>query len=441
MGRSISMRSIGADFVNKDDGGVTAFSLLTLGAMIALGGIAVDVAHVMMSRTELQITADAVAHAALLSRERKNPDDAKAAALAISAANLPVAHVGEVVRAEDIVFGLWNAGTGTFTPSATSRTAVQVTAREHSDTNNPIATFMLKVVGFEKWDIGVTSIFATYAPTCLREGFVAEHVVDLQSNNTYTNGFCIHSNEYVSLNSNNYFEPGTVVSMANLDDIELPNSGYKTNIGLADALREGSWNIRILSRLNDIINGISDSTSVFRPKYLIDGLLVKTLTTNSVTQADLVVGRVHKYTCGSGSGTLTIGKDVAVNKVAIITNCQIKFNQGVILTDAVIATTSTSSKSMDSVSGLQVGKNDNCAPGGEAQLVTMGSMSFPADLKVYGSQLIAAQDISFAANANGIQGTAMLAGGEISGTSNMNMGFCGNQESSNFQVEYFKLVN
>lgn len=428
-----------ADFLRKEDGVGTVYGLLTVASLVALGGVAVDVTNVVTSRTNLQLTADTVAHAALLTRERKSANDAKIVALAMAAANLPVASVGQVVSATDIVFGTWNATTNTFTPDASSRTAVQVTAREHSDTGNPVATLMLKIVGFKKWDVKVASTFSTYKPTCLREGFVAEGVVDLQSNNRYTNGFCIHSNKYVSLNSNNYFEPGTVVSMSDLDNLQLPNSGYKSNIGLAAALREGSWNIRVLSRIMDIINGIKDPASVFRPKYLVNGAPIKTLTNRTVQQADLIAGNVYTYSC-SGGASLTIDSNVVVNKVAIITDCKVKFNAGVILTDSVIATSSTSDMSMTSASGLQVGKNDNCALGGEAQLVTMGSMNFPADLKVFGSQLIAAKDISFSANANGVQGAAMVAGGVISGTSNMNMGFCGNQETSNFQVDYFTLV-
>jgi hypothetical protein len=42
-----------------------------------------------------------------------------------------------------------------------------------------------------------------------------------------------------------------------------------------------------------------------------------------------------------------------------------------------------------------------------------------------GEITIAKGDVSFAANANGIEGASIIAGGQISGTSNMTMGFCG----------------
>ena len=297
--------------------------------------------------------------------------------------------------------------------------------------------YMMTLVGLDEWNLTTTAVFATYHPTCLREGFVAEGVVDIQSNNSYSNGFCIHSNSYVSLNSNNYFEPGTIVSMTNLDDIELPNSGYKTNIGLADALREGSWNIRIIKRIDALISGLLSFDPLYLPSYITSNN-TKTFPTRNVTQEDLVEGRLHTYTC-SGGAALTIKSNVIVKNAVIVTSCEIKFEQGVKIINSVVASTNISSKSMSASSGLQVGLNDNCANGGGSQLVTTGSMSFPSDLQIYGSQLLAKRNISFAANANGIQGAAIVAGGEISGTSNMSMGFCGNGMENNFHAEYFKL--
>jgi hypothetical protein len=59
---------------------------------------------------------------------------------------------------------------------------------------------------------------------------------------------------------------------------------------------------------------------------------------------------------------------------------------------------------------------------------------------MFGGQILAKQNITFTANANGIQGAAMVAGGTISGTSNMSMGFCGSGMEHNFHAAYFKLV-
>lgn len=67
-------------------------------------------------------------------------------------------------------------------------------------------------------------------------------------------------------------------------------------------------------------------------------------------------------------------------------------------------------------------------------------MSFASGLMVFGSQLIASGDIDFAANANGIMGASMIAGGRIDGTSNMDMGFCGSGMENNYEANYFRLA-
>lgn len=66
-------------------------------------------------------------------------------------------------------------------------------------------------------------------------------------------------------------------------------------------------------------------------------------------------------------------------------------------------------------------------------------MKFAANLAVFGSQLVATGDLVFAARADGIKGASMIAGGLISGTSNMSMGFCG-QNVDSYEAEYFRLV-
>ena len=78
---------------------------------------------------------------------------------------------------------------------------------------------------------------------------LAEDVVEIQSNNSYFNGFCIHSNSWVEVNNNNFFEPGTIVSMPDMDDLVVPNDGLdeEKNEGLVDALREGKYRICLVN--------------------------------------------------------------------------------------------------------------------------------------------------------------------------------------------------
>ena len=107
----------------------------------------------------------------------------------------------------------------------------------------------------------------------------------------------------------------------------------------------------------------------------------------------------------------------------------------------LIVSTNTAVAAIDGASGVVLGRDDNCAPGGGVQIVTMGGVNFPAQLHVYGSQIIAMGNIDFEANANGIHGVSMVAGGEIDSTSNMDMGFCNGAGLENrFEAEYFRMA-
>lgn len=426
-----------SDFATAEDGAMSVFGLFLFLAMLVVGGLAVDVANLIQQRAHLQVAADVAAHAALYTRDTRSEEEAKAAALEIAATNMPASRHGIVLVEDDIEFGFYDTETDVFTPQAGSRYAVRVSTKRLEENQNGVSTYLLRLAGLDFWNITRDAVFMTYRPPCFREGFVAQERVDLQSNNSYRDGFCIHSNDHVSLNSNNLFEPGTVVSMPDLADLDLPKSGFKTNEGLEAALRYGKYHIRILSQLPQVIQELRDPLSDRQPEYITRAGVVN-LSGNKVPSTSLVQGAVHILTCNN-NGKSTI-EGPLVTRVVIVSNCELSFSQGVVIEDAIIATTHTGRKSMNAPSSLQVGRNDNCAPGGGAQLLTLGSMDFASDLKMYNGQLIAAGDIYFSANANGIKGASMVAGGEISGTSNMEMGFCETGMEDNVHANYFRMV-
>ncbi len=423
--------------VAAEDGSVTIMTMFFLPVVLMVGGLALDVANAMQMRTRLQVTADAAAHAALYIRERGTLEEARAAAMEIVAFALPAEANGDVVRPEDIRFGAWDAATALFVEDAGSKSAVRVDLSRVAERQNAVGTWLLRISGFEGWSIARAAVFETYLPTCFREGFVAEGVVDLRSNNDFYNGFCIHSNDHVELQQNNSFETGTVVSMPDSGTIVLPSSGFDKNEGLEAALRDGSYNIRVLSWLAEMIEGVGDYGSEWMPDYVSAAGPVA-VDPRKATATDFQPGRIHRASCG-GSGTLTL-PGVTFTDMVIVTDCDLKFSSGTRLENVVVATTSTDPKSVTAPAGLQIGRDDDCAVDGGAQILTLGGLEVPANLAIFGGQVIAAGDIQFAANADGIEGASLIAGGSISGTSNMTMGFCGDGMERNFSVDYFRLV-
>jgi len=444
-----------APFARRDDGAMTALSLFLLTAAAMIGGFALDVANVMTQRTHLQITADSTAHAALVARNGLRPgdgqseSDAKDFALQLAAANMPGDRYGNILSADEIEFGIWDSDRNVpiaerFTPEANATSAVRVTTARLETLGNPIPTFLLRLVGLELWNVQTTSVFEIYQPACLREGFVAERRVDVQSNNVYLRGFCVHSNEYVSINQNNYFEPGTVVSMPDLDLFEMPNSGFERNEGLEAALREGSMDVRILNELDNIIAGLRNLAPEYVTQSYITSSLRNNITltsnNNTLSMSNLVRGAVNDIHCTRSNGSITFSNSVPIEDVIIVTNCPISIQQGGLVQNAVLATTSTSATSITGASGTTFGADDDCAPGGGAQIITLGGMRFPASLGIFGSQLLARGNVEFAARADGIQGASIVAGGEIDGTSNSTMARCNTGMEGNFEVPYFRMT-
>ena len=213
-------------FVRDETASIAIMAVTWIPITLAIGGLALDTANAMRVRTQLQTVADAAAHAALYTRDLEDQATARAAARAIVETSLPRSRNGDVLLDSDVVFGTWDAVSETFTPDEDSKSAVRLDLNRVSQRGNAVSTWLLGFIGRESWDVSRAAVFETWRPACLREGFVAESVVDLRSNNSFYNGFCVHSNTHVELQQNNYFEDGVVVSMPDSGTIVIPASEF-----------------------------------------------------------------------------------------------------------------------------------------------------------------------------------------------------------------------
>ncbi|MFM2355304.1 MAG: hypothetical protein RLZZ528_1040, partial [Pseudomonadota bacterium] len=264
----------------------------------------------------------------------------------------------------------------------------------------------------------------------------ADNVVDIQSNNGFYNGFCLHANNYISINQNNYFEAGTVVSMPNIDNLDLPASGFAKNDGLQEALRNSFYNIRVLNRIDDIIEGLQSADADYVPDYITNTALITISGKKKVAPSNFTTGRIHSVNCSGNKLTLDPG---TYSRMVILTGCPVTFANGTILEDVIFGNTSTDAQAFYA-SHVQLGKDDNCAMGGGTQLVTYGGMKIASDLQAFGAQILAHKSVYFTANADGLEGVSIVSGEDISGTSNMTMGQCGTGMEDNFEVDYYRIV-
>ena len=433
-------------FARCRDGGMTILSLFIVMAMLITGGIAVDYANLHAEKQQLQITAESVAHAALLTSEKKTQAEAIQAGLAMAERNMPASVYGKVVDAKDIVFGYWDRPTSTFVPNAPPPPnvglAVQVTTHRSAAGGNAIAALFYKSLGINSWDARAQATYERYKSACLHDGMLANGYVNIQSNNTFINKFCLHSNDHVVMNSNNYFEGGVYVSMPDLANLQLPMSGLTSNLGLGDALTYGSMDLRVLDTLAWRIQNLYDPKWDGQPDYIRSAVVkdINLITVKNAGETAFFKNRVNIAVCLSESSTIQIAANSLLQNLVFVTNCQIRFGANVRVEDVIIATSNTALDSMSAPSGLVLGKNDNCAPGGGAILLSMGSIRTAANLEMYNSQIIVMGSMNFAARANGMMGASIIAGGNIDSTSAINMGLC-LDGFQGIEADYFHMVN
>lgn len=430
-------------FARKEDGGLTILNLVLVLVLAIFAGVGIDMANLIAARTQLQVAADSAAHTALYMRETMSAQNAKQEAIKTARQNMPNARYGDVLRVSNVYFGTYDRATKTFNVDDNERDAAYVMTDRLSSEGNPVSSFLLQLVGFWEWDVVTTAVYETWHPDCFEEGMVGEDVVTTSSNNHFTNGFCVHSNKYVSMRIDNRIDNGAIVSMPRLGDIDLPASGMTMNPGLSTSMIPQAFKIRALNRLDTWWDAMVNVHHEDFRTY-ISNVTPVTMTINGSTHlkvpGDFKAGRVHDISCGNGPGKLTLKGALFQDIVIRTPNCDIEFSESTELRNVVIFTKSTDARSITAPSGLTLGKRDNCADGNGAQILTWGGVDIAGNLEMNGGQIIARKNVQFAANADGFQGASIVSGGEIKGTSNMVMGRCNGGMGGNFEVDYFRLA-
>jgi hypothetical protein len=131
------------------------FSLVVLFSVVAFVS---DIGNVIVVRTTLGAAADAAALAgAGALAESYNLPDIKPIAVQYGLDNVPE-NYGEVLDESNVTFGIWDAGTKTFTPTVSSPNAVRVVVERKHSRNNAVPYFFAKVMGFDDTEISSSAI-------------------------------------------------------------------------------------------------------------------------------------------------------------------------------------------------------------------------------------------------------------------------------------------
>lgn len=409
-----------------DSGGGTIWMMFWSVGFMMIGGLAVDTTKAWRMEAMMRSAADAAAHAAIVDLVAEGEPAARETAIRYAESIMPKTEFGEVLSPSDVEFGRWDVATGTFLASD-EPDSVRVTLRRSDRNGNPEPTTLLRLVGQDKWDLTTQAVARVVSSPaqppemndCWLNGLISRKFVRARSNNVFSN-ICIHGETGTGFNNHNYYENATIVSMPQLDWLVLPGNGFKHNHGLETRLMEDDNDPWIVDHIEEMIEEATGPAEDGRP-------YATHVPVGSFDVGVLETDRVYWVECGA-SGTLTIPKDAVLEGLHIMTNCAIHFGRDVVLIDTTIGTTGDAatpgSHTVHTPSGLVIGRDDDCAPGGGSRLLIDGNFHSAAKLSMNSSQIIASSTVQLAAQAMGLDGVSVLAGDDIDITSNNGFGSC-----------------
>jgi Flp pilus assembly protein TadG len=442
------LRGYARSFLTDETGGGTVMGLLWFMLLVGITGLAVDTTDGFRNRTMLQATGDASALAAAIDL----PDRAAvvASAVAYSADNMGADINGSVLVPEDVTIGLWDSATRSLDTGSAFPDAVMVTVNRSAENANAVPVNFLRIIGLKTWNVTAQAVAQRFIPNCLRDGLIAREMVDISSNNGFVRNICVHGEQGVNIQSNNFFESGVNVSMPSLDMLEIPASGMTSNPGLPDALRENHLDPRMVNHIDEIIAKLRDpslDTELVEviPSY-IDKDLPVILEDNKIDFTALSSGRIYEIDC-KGNPTVSVPSGITLSNVAIVIECSLIVTPDSTLTNVVLASyrLGTGRNPLDLVNisiaaNVQLGAPDNCRPGGGVQIFSPASVKIASSATLDGVQIVAAGDVELGARDMGVNGISVQAGGDITLTSNNMFGLCSGGAPDLFTVPYYRLV-
>jgi Flp pilus assembly protein TadG len=435
-------------FLHDECGSYTLWSLVWFILFLGFGGLAVDVTDAYRNQTLLQATADSAALAAIMS-VGKQGEDPVAEANFYSGSNMRSATFGDVLADQDIIFGVWNFDSRTFTAEAEPTNAVRVVTRRAVDNDNPVGMNFLRILalfGFNPiWNVTTEAIAVQGISLCHNNGMIAGRELVQSSQNSYFNNICLHGVQGMLLRNDNYFESGVSTSTTCTDCVGPDGSDPSVNEGWDEAWEIGGENeplfplnaymvdeyVDVLKALpdtadfDDMIGTYGDNYAGWRYLFHDDGSPPdRQVVGNNGLPDTLVPYTVYVVNC---NGNLML-PSTPIRNVAIVSRCsvQVPASQTVDVRNvAIIADFDSPNAGINFAGGGKFG-HGVCGDGTLELYTTGSSIKFAASGDVSNVRLISAWDIEWSAQANGAVGIHAEAVNDIKLTTQANFGLCAN---------------
>jgi Flp pilus assembly protein TadG len=441
-----------AKFLRDESGSYTLWSLVWFMLFVAFGGLAVDVTDAYRNQTQLQVTADAAALAAIMSVEKVG-EDPVAQANFYSLANMNSGANGYVLSDDDLAFGTWEFATRTFTPGAvpvpggTAVNAVHVITQRSVDNSNPVAMNFLRILalfGLDPiWNVNAEAIAIGAVSLCHNNGLIAGGELTQTSQNSYFNNICLHGVEGMALRNDNYFQSGVSTSTTCADCVGPGDPSVNTGWDEAWAIGGENeplypLNAYAVDEYVDVLKALPDTTSfsnmidTYGLRFAGWGYLfhadgsppARVNAGNNGLPATLDPHTVYIVNC---NGNLSL-PSTPMRNVAIVSSCrvQVPASQTIDARDvAIIADFDAPSDGIHFAGNGKFGQS-SCNNGSLELYTTGSSIKFAAAGDVSNVRLISAWDIEWSAQANGAVGIHAEAVNDIKLTTQANFGLCAN---------------
>ncbi|MEM1276051.1 MAG: pilus assembly protein TadG-related protein [Pseudomonadota bacterium] len=347
------MRHLGR-FLKDETGSVTAWNLIWFAAICGIIGVTIDTTTAHHTKAQLQITADAAAHAAMIGLLNPNFDipAAERVAAAVTAGrsysylNMPAELYGDVTVDRDIEVGLWHDRV--LVENQEYPDAVKVTAWRSDHRDNSVGASFLRIIGFNEWNLNASAVATADldgVADCRWTGLIAGSQVIQSSSNHFFNEICLHGEEGLNINTGNLIECSTVISNPEVEyGIRGPWAGQVTEEDRCEAKNPRSHPEKTMLQ-----HALQSQTlrSTALTEYLqmatilqsrVDGTysevidpfeqLPSYITRTQVVRADMFdstilrSGTLYNVICSDESQIRIAG---VIHNIGILTNCPIEF--------------------------------------------------------------------------------------------------------------------
>jgi hypothetical protein len=222
-------------FRQEESGAGSAFGLFGILICLIFAGLSIDFTNAWRHREILRLSADVAAHAGASTLAEGGT---RMAALAVSTGavelNTPLRSYGRTIYDpfESIQALKFDPVTNLIGPGEVPN-AVSVQLQRSTRVQNPVPTFLLRLIGRKSWDISVTSV-AAVVPTerCSNgDGLYSHSAIATGSQVSLGKGVCIHGQKGVDVPGQSSFDSGAVLSMPDMADCrsgcsDLSSAGF-----------------------------------------------------------------------------------------------------------------------------------------------------------------------------------------------------------------------